>query len=101
MLERLYGVPRSCREPNPCGFIVDYYLKDHHEFLKSYTTHRRGRVHLVLQGSTCNLESIKSVKINKQEAMNLPGDKKTKIHLILRILTGHASTRILSQTYFG
>jgi len=66
-----YGLASS---PTLAGsYRKDYYLKNYHESLKSYTTPTDGgRVHLVLQGSTCNLESVKSVMINSQEAMNLP-----------------------------
>ena len=57
------------------SYRKDYYLKDYHESLKTYTTPTDGgRVHLVLQGSACNLTSVKSVTINSQEAMNLPYD---------------------------
>ena len=61
------------------SYRKDFYLKDYHESLKSYTTPTDGgRVNLVLQGSSCNLDVIKSIKINSQEATNLPYDKDDK-----------------------
>ena len=58
------------------SYRKDYYLKDYHESLKSYTTPTDGgRVNVILQGSSCNLDGIKSIKINSQEATNLPFDK--------------------------
>ena len=61
------------------SYRKDFYLKDYHESLKSYTTPTDGgRVNLVLQGSSCNLDGIKSIKINSQEATNLPYDKDDK-----------------------
>ena len=46
------------------SYRKDFYLKDYHESLKSYTTPTDGgRVNLVLQGSSCNLDVIKSSDI--------------------------------------
>ena len=47
------------------SYRKDFYLEDYHESLKSYTTPTDGgRVNLVLQGSSCNLDGIKSQSID-------------------------------------
>jgi hypothetical protein len=57
------------------SYRKDYYLKKYREALSEYPVPLDGgRVHLVLQGSACNGSAIKSVKVNGQEAMNLPFD---------------------------
>ena len=70
-------MPRLAASPTLGARIGGIILEDCLDS-KSYTTPTDGgRVHLVLQGQLAALD-CSSVKINKQEAMNLPYDKKDK-----------------------
>ena len=57
------------------SYRKDFYLPKYREALKTYQVPTDGgRVHLILQNSTCKGTSINSVKINSVEAMNLQDD---------------------------